>query len=196
MAAELGVPHDPANHAAYVGSWIKALRDDKNEIFRAAHEASLATDFVLSLDREFRRTAALEPADLIPGGPPDPHLPVDTLVAARSVREANGNSREAAATQGLAASFAAAKRITADVLGEAARTFGAQTQSGRYNGQIIGETAHHIVQRLSPRTAVAHMKNLLEQLPRTGDNVAIMYSSNHAPMWELREHIHAPELGR
>ena len=49
MAAELGVPHDPANHAAYVGSWIKALRDDKNEIFRAAHEASSATDLVLSL---------------------------------------------------------------------------------------------------------------------------------------------------
>jgi len=197
MAAELGVPHDPANHAAYVGSWIKALRDDKNEIFRAAHEASAATDFVLSLDREVLRTAALKPADLIPGGsPPDPQLPVDTLVAARSAREANGNSREAAATQDLAASFAAAKRITADVLGKAARTFGAQTQSGRYTGQIIGETAHHVVQRLSARTAVAHMKNLLEQLPRAGDNVAIVYSSNHAQMRDIRERINAQELAR
>ena len=55
MAAELGVPHDPANHAAYVGSWIKALRDDRNEIFRAAHEASSATDLVLSLGREAGR---------------------------------------------------------------------------------------------------------------------------------------------
>ena len=59
MAAELGVPHDPANHAAYVGSWIKALRDDKNEIFRAAHEASSATDFVLSLGREAARAETL-----------------------------------------------------------------------------------------------------------------------------------------
>ena len=32
LAAELGVPHDPANHAAYVGSWIEALNQDKNEI--------------------------------------------------------------------------------------------------------------------------------------------------------------------
>jgi antirestriction protein ArdC len=52
LAPELGVPHDPVNHAAYVGSWIKALKDDKNEIFRAAHDASAAADFVLSLDKE------------------------------------------------------------------------------------------------------------------------------------------------
>jgi len=142
MAAELGVPHDPANHAAYVGSWIKALRDDKNEIFRAAHDASIATDFVLSLDRKVRRTAALKPADLIPGGSPlDRHVPVDAFVTARCARESNGNSREPVTSEDLASSFAAAKAITADVLGDAARTFVAQTQSGRYNGQIIGETA-------------------------------------------------------
>ena len=63
LAAEHGVPHDPAQHAAYVGSWIKALREDKNEIFRAAHDASLATDYVLSLDREISRAEALEKAD-------------------------------------------------------------------------------------------------------------------------------------
>src|SRR5580700_3819771 len=60
IAAEVGVPHDPANHAAYVGSWIKALKEDKNEIFRAAHDASTATDFVLSLEREVSRAEALE----------------------------------------------------------------------------------------------------------------------------------------
>ena len=198
MAAELGVPHDPANHAAYVGSWIKALREDKNEIFRAAHEASAATDFVLSLDREVRRTAVLEPADLNPGGSQaDRHVPVDTLVAARSAREASGNPRRQAATaQDLAASFAAAKRITADVLGEAARTLGAQTQSGRYNGRIIGETAQHIVQRLSPQTAVAHMKHLFEHVPAVGDNVAIAYTRNHAQMRDIRERSNAQELAR
>src|SRR6202008_604833 len=52
LAAERGIPHDPAQHAAYVGSWIKTLREDKNEIFRAAHDASAATDFLLSLERE------------------------------------------------------------------------------------------------------------------------------------------------
>ena len=52
LAAERGIPHDPAQHAAYVGSWIKALREDKNEIFRAAHDASAATDYLLSLERD------------------------------------------------------------------------------------------------------------------------------------------------
>ena len=49
IAAEKGIPHDPAQHAAYVGSWISALKQDKNEIFRAAHDASAATDFLLGL---------------------------------------------------------------------------------------------------------------------------------------------------
>lgn len=52
LAAERGIPHDPEQHAAYVGSWIKALRQDKNEIFRAAHDASAATDYVLALERD------------------------------------------------------------------------------------------------------------------------------------------------
>ena len=52
LAAERGIPHDPEQHAAYVGSWIKALKEDKNEIFRAAHDASAATDFLLTLERD------------------------------------------------------------------------------------------------------------------------------------------------
>ena len=52
LAAERGIPHDPEQHAAYVGSWIKSLKEDKNEIFRAAHDASVAADFLLSLERD------------------------------------------------------------------------------------------------------------------------------------------------
>src|ERR1700683_3883876 len=33
LAAERGIPHDPEQHAAYVGSWIRALKEDKHEIF-------------------------------------------------------------------------------------------------------------------------------------------------------------------
>jgi len=46
LAAELGIPHDPSQHAAYVQSWIKAL-NDRNEIFRAAADASRACDYLL-----------------------------------------------------------------------------------------------------------------------------------------------------
>jgi antirestriction protein ArdC len=261
MAAELGIPHDPANHAAYVGSWIKALREDKNEIFRAAHEASTATDFVLSLDRKVSRVEAVVLADsgaagslqsserlletstgigpvekktrdqleafhadralaadaadrqesrdngsfitqYEPGtGTVRPHAkesaPADTLAVAQIARQTDDNPNRSAANTGhLASSFAAAKQITADALGESARTFPAQTQSGRYNGRIIGETAHHVVQLLSPKTAVAHMKHHLEHIPLAGENIAIAYSKGHAQVRDRRERANTQELGR
>ena len=52
LSAERGIPHDPEQHAAYVSSWVTALKQDKNEIFRAAHDASAATDFLLTLERD------------------------------------------------------------------------------------------------------------------------------------------------
>jgi hypothetical protein len=52
LAAQRGIPHNPEQHAAYVNSWIGALKRDKNEIFRAAHDASKATDFILALERD------------------------------------------------------------------------------------------------------------------------------------------------
>jgi len=51
LSAERGIPHNPEQHAAYVGSWIKALQDDKNEIFRAAKDAHKAADFILDLEK-------------------------------------------------------------------------------------------------------------------------------------------------
>ena len=42
----------PNSMLSYVNSWIKALKEDKHEIFRAAHDASKATDFLLSLERD------------------------------------------------------------------------------------------------------------------------------------------------
>src|SRR3954466_11238176 len=51
LAAERGIPHNPEQHAAYVGSWISALKNDKHEIFRAAKEAHSAADYLLGLER-------------------------------------------------------------------------------------------------------------------------------------------------
>ena len=39
LAADLGLPVNTMNHAAYVESWIAALKNDKTEIFKAANEA-------------------------------------------------------------------------------------------------------------------------------------------------------------
>jgi len=46
VAAELGIPRDADNNAAYVTSWISVLKNDKNEIFRAATAAQQIADFV------------------------------------------------------------------------------------------------------------------------------------------------------
>ena len=42
----------PGQHASYVSPWIKALSDDRNEIFRAAYDASRASAFLLALERD------------------------------------------------------------------------------------------------------------------------------------------------
>lgn len=49
---ELGIGHDPEQHAAYVGSWIKVLEDDPREIFRAATAAQRITSYVLDFEKE------------------------------------------------------------------------------------------------------------------------------------------------
>ncbi len=54
LSDRLGVPYELGQHAAYVGSWIKALKEDKHEIFRAARDAELITKHVLSLSPEKR----------------------------------------------------------------------------------------------------------------------------------------------
>ncbi|WP_226669024.1 zincin-like metallopeptidase domain-containing protein [Microbulbifer aggregans] len=46
---ELGLGHDPGQHTAYVGSWIKALQEDPQEIFRAASDAEKIKNYVLDL---------------------------------------------------------------------------------------------------------------------------------------------------
>jgi antirestriction protein ArdC len=39
VANELGIPTGIPQHASYIANWIKPLKDDKREIFRAAADA-------------------------------------------------------------------------------------------------------------------------------------------------------------
>ncbi|MES2242116.1 MAG: zincin-like metallopeptidase domain-containing protein [Pseudomonadota bacterium] len=60
LASETGVPmsQDPKhleNHAAYLRSWIKAIKNDPMAIFSAAKDADLMANYMLELERE--RTA-------------------------------------------------------------------------------------------------------------------------------------------
>lgn len=49
---ELGIGHDPGQHAAYVGSWIKVLQDEPLEVFRAAADAEKIHDYVMAFEQK------------------------------------------------------------------------------------------------------------------------------------------------
>ncbi len=52
LSEQLGIGHDPGQHAAYVASWIEVLQRDPREIFRAAVDAEKITGLVRSFERE------------------------------------------------------------------------------------------------------------------------------------------------
>ena len=68
----LQLGHDPTRHAAYVGSWIQALRDDPREIYRASQDAQVMSDYVLGRVREKaaeRETGRSASHERLPGQP-------------------------------------------------------------------------------------------------------------------------------
>jgi putative DNA primase/helicase len=52
LGDDLGIGHDPEQHAAYVGSWITVLENDPMEIMRAAADAEKIQTFILGFDQE------------------------------------------------------------------------------------------------------------------------------------------------
>jgi len=50
LGEQLGIGHDPSQHVAYVGNWIKALQQDPREVFRAAADAEKITKMVRSFE--------------------------------------------------------------------------------------------------------------------------------------------------
>jgi antirestriction protein ArdC len=53
VASELGISADIPHHASYIANWIKPLKDDKREIFRAAADAQRIASMVLGFHPEF-----------------------------------------------------------------------------------------------------------------------------------------------
>ncbi len=53
LAQELGVPHaeNLTNHVAYVGSWLRGMKEDARFIFQASAQASRGADYILSFSR-------------------------------------------------------------------------------------------------------------------------------------------------
>lgn len=60
LGQDIGIPHDPEHHAAYVNSWVKALEDDPYEIVRACRDAEQIKEYILGL--EMKKELAQEQA--------------------------------------------------------------------------------------------------------------------------------------
>ena len=59
LAADLALTPEPReDHAAYIGSWLKVLKQDKRAIFSAAAHAQKAADYLASLQPAEDRAAA------------------------------------------------------------------------------------------------------------------------------------------
>lgn len=52
LGAELAIGHNPDQHAAYVKSWIKVLREEPMEIFRAAADAEKIHGYVMAFEKK------------------------------------------------------------------------------------------------------------------------------------------------
>ena len=71
-------------HKAYLQSWAKALKADKNEFFRAAKEAGAAADYVLARERE------LEQALEVGGCTPHQATVIEAACAQHGLQECGG----------------------------------------------------------------------------------------------------------
>lgn len=74
---QLGMPHDPSRHAAYVEYWVKVLESDPLEILHASRDAQKIQDYVLAFQqRDIQQQpqpspqpAASEPSEPEPAEP-------------------------------------------------------------------------------------------------------------------------------
>jgi antirestriction protein ArdC len=60
-AAETGIQFDDKNHAAYIDSWLKVLKEDKHAVFAAAKDASKAVDYLLDKSQDIDINKVVDP---------------------------------------------------------------------------------------------------------------------------------------
>jgi putative DNA primase/helicase len=60
IGQELGIGHDPGQHAAYIDHWIQVLEKEPREILRAAADAEKIVTFVRGFERKHEQSAQVE----------------------------------------------------------------------------------------------------------------------------------------
>ena len=120
-----------------------------------------------------------------------PAVGLNTAKGEESSRSAPQSQRDE-----VADSLTAAQSVTAGALGEGAQMRAPQTGGGIYRGVILGETTHHVIQRQSAHSGIAHRKDWLDRQPRVGQHVRIQYANAKGKVRECLEHARGKELGR
>lgn len=138
VGEQLGIGHDPEQHAAYVGSWIKVLEEDPMEIFRAAADAERIQDYVLA----FEQTQVQEQRQQEAGTNMPTPTNIDGLPGRLVDRLANNGimSRPDAvltsALRDLRSGTDATKRIDIEALNEASQTAFGFTLPPDWSGEV------------------------------------------------------------
>ncbi|NCA72026.1 MAG: conjugal transfer protein TraC, partial [Sphingobacteriia bacterium] len=80
---QLGIGHDPGQHAAYAKSWVQVLKEDPKEILRASRDADKISNYVLGLEKE-RSPKSIDKLVEVPRvqSQPTPARPVSRVHAA------------------------------------------------------------------------------------------------------------------
>lgn len=65
LGQDVGIPHDPEQHVAYVKSWVKALEEDPFEIVRACRDAEKIKEYVMGLERKKELDKGKDVADMM-----------------------------------------------------------------------------------------------------------------------------------
>jgi len=71
VGGQLGIGHDPGQHAAYVKGWVQVLKEDPKEILRAARDADKISNYVLGLEID-RMPSTIEKLPEVPRAQPQP----------------------------------------------------------------------------------------------------------------------------
>lgn len=201
LSAQRGIPHDPEQHAAYVGSWIEALRKDKNEIFRASKDAAAATDYLLERELQLERETSEHVATYDADNGAVNIVEKNTATETRTLLEPSAESAQLVQEEILdgvvdgkpapnGTGIDAAKALVEARLGPGARTYEAHRDSGRYEGPVIGQTGSHWIQLLTPRAAAIHRLQDIAGVEVNPDRaLLISYNNEQATVGPARDSV-------
>lgn len=152
IAAEYGIPHDVDRHAAYVGSWIEALKSDKNEIFRASRDAESVVRFI---GQTLERSRDNEPTKDIRNQPSQQEN--------ETMEQKNPSTKPENKTIYTTDSIPIEVRsATRHHFGDRIEIYSPKT-NGSYNG-IVFNTENHLAQEVGYGSVVMHDKSNLTMI--------------------------------